>query len=98
MIPSKIRDKGSGARKRIKDCKYHGKIKLILPTIFLTNADRIYNKLDGLEALVNSKQLRGCYCLAITETRLDFNHTDSFISISGYTSIRQDRDPTKTNR
>ena len=98
LLRSKIRGKRSGVRQRIKDCKYHGKIKLNLPTISLTNANRIYNKLDELEALVNSKQLRNCCCLAITETWLDSTHTDNFISISGYTSIRQDRDPTKTNK
>lgn len=80
MLHSKIRGKSSGVKQRIKYHKYQGKIKINLPSIFPTIANRIYNKLYELEALVSSKQLRNCCCLAISETWLDDSHADNFIS------------------
>ena len=71
LLCSKIRGKRGGVRQRINDSKLNGKIKINLPSIFLTNTNRLYNKLDDLEPLVSSKQLRNCCCLAITETWLD---------------------------
>ena len=58
----------------------------------------MYNKLDELEALVSTKQLENCCCLAITETWLDASHSDKFISLPGYSTVRADRDTNKANK
>ena len=98
MIRSKIRGKRGGVKQRIKDCKLKGRIRINLPSIYLSNANRLYNKLDELEALVSTKQLENCCCLAVSETWLDASHSDKFISLPGYSTVRADQDTNKANK
>ena len=83
-----------GIRKRLKR---RGCRKLPLPTITLTNARSLVNKMDELSAL---QKFDGDYkrsnLFCITETWLSEKNKD--IKLDGFTLIRLDRDPEKTNK
>ena len=79
-------------------CKLKGRIRINLPSIYLSNANRLYNKLDELEALVSTKQLENCCTLVLTETWLNHKFSDSQLSLPGYSLLRADRDNRSTQK
>ena len=98
LIRSKKRGKRSGHRQRLRGALQHDKIRINLPTIFLTNARSIINKFDELEARLSTDLLKNCCLLAITESWLSSNIQDSQIALEDYTLIRHDRSASSTNK
>lgn len=98
LLKSKVRGRRAGARQRLRDLKFKGKIRAALPSILLANTNRLYNKIDELEALLTTKLLQNCCLIAITESWLSENFLDSQIALEDYFSIRADRDVIKTNK
>ena len=59
-----------------------------VPSLLLTNANRIFNKLDELSILLKSKSFD---IVAITETWLSDDIPDSVVHVNEYSVFRQDR-------
>jgi len=59
-----------------------------IPSLLLTNANRILNKFDELLLLLSSESID---IVAVTETWLSDEIPDSVVSINGYVVIRRDR-------
>ena len=59
-----------------------------IPSLLLTNANRILNKLDELSLLLSSESID---IVAVTETWLSDEIPDSVVSMNGYIVIRKDR-------
>ena len=59
-----------------------------IPSLFLTNAHRILNKLDELSLLLSSEPID---IVAVTEIWLSDEIPDSVVSMNGYVLIRSDR-------
>lgn len=90
----KKRGSRGGVKKRLKA---RGCRKLPLPTITLLNARSISNKMDELAALINyDGDYKRTNLFCVTETWLSEEKTD--INITGYTTIRFDRDQEKTEK
>ena len=96
LLRSKIRGKRAGALVRIRESKHKRHIKTNLPSVFLSNVNRLHNKIDEFEALIAANQLRNCCALVLTV--LTSNHSDEQLSLDGYTLLRADRDTNRTNK
>ena len=59
-----------------------------MPTLLLTNVNRIHNKLDELSAIASDLKLDS---IALTETWLNSDIPDSLCSLSSYSIVRKDR-------
>lgn len=81
---SKIHGRRSGVRNIIRRAERHGKIKTNLPSFFLSNVNRIHNKIEELEALTATKHPKNCCAIVLTETWLTNNHLDTQLSRPGY--------------
>ena len=57
LLRSKKRGKRSGTRQRAKETESNGKIRAALPSLFLSNVNKLYNKVDQLEAAFQSRQI-----------------------------------------
>lgn len=88
---SKIRGEQAGVKVRVREAEFKGKVKLNLPSIFLSNVNGLYNKIDEFKALIATNQLKNCCTLVVTETWLTSNHADNQLSLPGYTLLRADR-------
>ena len=64
--------------------------------LFLSNANRLHNNVIHLEAAFQSKQIQNCCLGALTETWLSDN--DSQVALTGYSSIRCDRNNRTTHK
>jgi hypothetical protein len=91
LLRSRKRGKRAGVRNRVRGIAWKGKIKTSLPSIFLVNTNRLYNKVDEIEAILSTKLLQNCCVIAVTETWLDQNISDSQISLTSFNTIRADR-------
>ena len=69
-----------------------------LPTLLLSNVNRLFNKTDELCEKLKLKEYKSCQALCLTETWLKDSHPDSLISPPGFTPFRCDRDPLTTNK
>ena len=98
LLRSKKRGKRAGTRNRIRESRFKGKIKASLPSILLVNTNRLYNKIDELEAILTSNLLQNCCLLAVTETWLNSNILDSQIALDDYITVRLDRDGITTGK
>jgi hypothetical protein len=63
-------------------------VRFDIPSLLLTNANRILNKLDELSLLLSNEPID---LVAVTETWLSDEIPDSVVSINGYLAIRRDR-------
>ncbi len=59
-----------------------------IPSLFLTNCNRVLNKLDELHLVANSKAFD---IIALTESWLNEDIDDSVLVMSGYSLFRKDR-------
>ena len=59
-----------------------------IPSLFLTNCNRVLNKLDELHLVANSKTFD---IIALTESWLNEDIDDSVLAMSGYSLFRRDR-------
>jgi hypothetical protein len=100
LLRSKKRGKRAGHRCKLRGVIQNGRIRINLPSIFLTNTNSLINKIEELEARITTHSLLKNTCLiAITETWLTSNVTDSQLTISDdYIPIRQDRQIEKTGK
>lgn len=53
MSRSKVFGIGSGLNIRIREAEWKGRIELELPSILLSNFNRLHNKVDELETLLS---------------------------------------------
>lgn len=91
--PRKKRGSRGGVRNRLRQ---RGR-RLPLPTVSLTNARSIANKMDELAALMqHDGDYRRCNLFCVTETWLSEDKT--LEQLDGYTIIRFDRDKNKTEK
>jgi hypothetical protein len=98
LLRSKKRGKRAGVRQSLRELKYKGKIKAALPSILLANTNRLYNKVDQLEALLTTSLLQNCCLIAITETWLSDKFLDSQIALADYMTVRADRNVISTDK
>ncbi|KAK7877732.1 hypothetical protein WMY93_030546 [Mugilogobius chulae] len=63
-----------------------------LPTIFLSNARSIRNKMDEIRLQISTQRtFKNCCCMIFTETWLDSSIPDAAIELMGRTAYRADR-------
>ena len=98
LLRSKKRGKRAGTRQKLRQLKYKGKIRATLPSILLANTNRLYNKIDHLEALLTTGWLQNCCLIAITETWLSDKFMDSQIATADYVIVRAERNLTCTDK
>ena len=82
------RGKKGGIRQRLK----RRGSRPPLPLIVLANVRSIRNKMDEISAHVRYDSIfRGCSIMCFTETWLDADDNDNFITIDGFSCVRGDR-------
>ena len=64
--------------------------RLALPSLFLTNARSLANKIDEVRLRVISRRMDSCVAV-VTETWLDGNIPDAAVEIAGRSLLRADR-------
>ena len=70
-----------------------------LPTMMLSNVNRLYNKTDELfSRLQNQHDFKNSHVLCFTETWLNDNHPDNLVTPPGYSLHRLDRDLVTTGK
>ncbi len=73
--------------------------KTPVPSIILSNVQRLYNKMDELIYRINNQNdYKNCCVFCFSETWLKHSHPDSILQPSGFTIYRQDRDPVITKK
>lgn len=81
------RGKQAGVLTRLKANPF----KPPLPTIFLSNARSIHNKMDEIRLrLTTQRNIANCCSMIFTETWLDYTTPDKAIELAGLTSHRAD--------
>jgi hypothetical protein len=89
---SKKRGKRCGVRKKIRTLTHQKYLSTTLPSILLLNARSLVNKIDELELLIHSKDLlKSCCIIAVTETWLHSNISDTQMNLAGFNALRFDR-------
>lgn len=82
------RGKRAGVRARLKASPFRPP----LPTIFLSNARSIRNKMDEIRLLLSTQRvLNNCCCMIFSETWLDSSIPDAAIELADRTTYRADR-------
>ena len=70
-----------------------------LPTIILSNVQRLYNKTDEFfSRIANDSNFTHCQAFCFTETWLTPSHPDSLVKPNGYSIYRLDRDRVITQK
>jgi hypothetical protein len=93
----KKKKKKRGSRGGVRNRLRRRGSRLPLPTVSLTNARSLSNKMDELTVLVrHDGDYRRCNLFCVTETWL--SEEKDIGELEGYTAIRFDRDPKKTEK
>lgn len=100
VVPLEKRRRRRRERKQKRGCRAGIHVRLgknphkpPLPSLFVTNARSLANKMDELEMITaTQKNIQDCCAMIITETWLTPFVPEDAISLSGRTAHRQDRD------
>ncbi|KAI3370506.1 hypothetical protein L3Q82_025266 [Scortum barcoo] len=80
------RGKRGGLRARLQANPY----RPALPSLFLTNARSLVNKMDEMKLRIVSAKIDSCVAI-VTETWLDNNIPDAAVELAGRSLLRADR-------
>lgn len=92
-IPSEPRKPFRGCRAGAKLKARRWKYKPFLPSVQIENVNFLNNKCNELLALVRYQRLnRECSLMCFTETRLNDNMPHSCMDLTGFSTVRADKD------
>ncbi|GFO22673.1 reo_6 protein [Plakobranchus ocellatus] len=93
------RSRGRRAGLLVKSRRVNNIKRPPLPTLLLSNENRLFNKTDELfSRLQSQKDFRNCHALCLTEIWLNNSHPDGLVKPPGFSIYRQDRDKTTTGK